>query len=170
MKEFQINIAGLGDKVHEFRFQIGKTFFEFYGKELTDNADLLVDLVLDKHATFLSAEFDIRGTVQLTCDRSLDKYDHALKLKSRILFKYADQAEEVSDEIIHITRDTVALDLGPVLYDLIGSSIPMKKLHPRFKTNEEENEEDPIVYRSGTDVAETEQIDPRWEKLKKLKE
>jgi len=48
-------------------------------------------------------------------------------------------------------------------------SIPIKKLHPRFKAEEEDDESDvKIVYRT-SEEEENEHVDPRWEKLKKLK-
>ena len=168
MKEFKINIAGLGEKVHEFHYRLNRTFFEHYGKELTEDGSLDVQLLLDKQSTFLSADIHLTGTVKLVCDRSLDPFDQPLDLRSRILFKYADQAGELSEDIIHITRDTVTLDFGPVFYDLIGSSLPIKRLHPRYaRQDENETEEGGIVWRS--ESAEDDSIDPRWEQLKKLK-
>lgn len=168
MKDFRINIAGLGEKVHDFRYQLNRSFFEHFGKELTDEGSLSVHLLLDKHSTFLSAEIHMTGTVRLVCDRSLDPFDHQLDIRSRILFKYAEQAGELTEDIIHITRETVTLDFGPVFYDLIGSSLPIKRLHPRYAEQEEnEPEEGGIVYRSENPDDDT--IDPRWEQLKKLK-
>lgn len=168
MKEFRINIAGLGEKVHEFHFQLNRSFFEHYGKELTEEGALDVRLLLDKQSTFLSADIHLTGTVRLVCDRSLDPFNHPLDIRSRILFKYAEQAGEVSEDIIHITRETVTLDFGPVLYDLIGSSLPIRRLHPRFAQEQEnETEEGGIIWRS--ERTEEDTIDPRWEQLKKLK-
>lgn len=169
MKDFKINIAGLGEKVHEFHYRIDKAFFEHFGKELVSDGDLEVHLMLDKQSTFLTADFRVKGIVCLICDRSLEPFDHPLNLNARILFKYADQAADVSDEIIHITRDTVTLDMGPVLYDLIGSSLPMKRLHPRF-AQEQENETTGIIYSTGDESPESQENDPRWEKLRQLKE
>jgi len=61
-----------------------------------------------------------------------------------------------------------------LMYEFIGVEIPIKKLHPRFQ--EEENEDDEtngkLIYTSSTDTTSGEdddQIDPRWEQLKKLK-
>ena len=169
MKDLQINIAGLGEKIHEFRYRIGKPFFESYGSELISEGDLTVEVTLDKQPTLLSTDIRIRGTVNLICDRSLEHFDHPLDIRTRILFKYAETAGEISEDIIHITRETVWLELGPVFYDLIGSSLPMKKLHPRFAGQEADNEEGSIIYRSQESAEEDDQIDPRWEKLRKLK-
>lgn len=164
MKEFLINIKGLSLKVHEFRFHIGDSFFEHFGKELVQKGNLQVELDLDKRETFLEASFVIKGSVGLICDRSLETFTHPIALESRVLFKYAAVAEEVSEDIIHITKETDQIDAGKLIYDLVGTAIPMKKLHPKFQ-NESNDDAGSIVYTSGKPE---DQIDPRWEKLKKL--
>ena len=166
VKEFRINIVGLSNKVHEFDFQIGKAFFEKFGTSPAEDANLEVKILLDKHETFLDAEFRISGTVVLTCDRSLEPFEEHLDITSRILFKYADQTEEISEDIVHIHRDTASLDMSQYVYDIIGTSLPMKRLHPKFRDEEPEGE-GKIIYQSGG--SDEPQIDPRWEKLKNLK-
>jgi uncharacterized metal-binding protein YceD (DUF177 family) len=125
---------------------------------------------LDKHETFIEADFKIEGKVKLTCDRSLDPFDFPIHQENRILFKYGEEDKELTDEIIMISRDRVSLDLGQFIYEFIGLSIPMKKLHPRFK-DEDESEEGKMVYSSAPDENTNgdDEVDPIWEKLKKLK-
>lgn len=166
MKAFRINIVGLSNKIHEFDFQVDKSFFIEFNSELIEDAELEVKVRLDKHETFLDAEFKISGKVSMTCDRSLEQFEEPLLIEGRILFKYASQTEEISDDIMHIAHDTDTIDLSQYIYDMIGTSMPMKRLHPRFR-NEDDSEEGSIVYSSGSteDVA----VDPRWEKLKSLK-
>ncbi|MFZ9981384.1 MAG: YceD family protein [Cyclobacteriaceae bacterium] len=165
LKEFRINIAGLSNKIHEFDYHIGKSFFESFKSELVQDADLTIKVLLDKHETFLDADFSILGNVSLICDRSLDSFEERLEINGRILFKYADRTEEISEEIMHIHRDTEALDLSQFIFDFIGTSLPMKRLHPRFRDEAEEGE-GKIVWSSGS--AEEPETDPRWEKLKNL--
>lgn len=166
MKEFLINIAGLGNKIHEFRYTVGDAFFEHFGKEMVQKGNLEAIVTLDKQETFLDAGIHIRGTVELVCDRSLEPFDFPVDFEGRILFKYADQAEEISEEIIHITRDTESIDLGQLIYEFICTAIPMRKLHPKFK-DESEDENIGIIYKTEEQAPEVN--DPRWEKLKNLK-
>ncbi|KXK30519.1 MAG: hypothetical protein UZ12_BCD005000568 [Bacteroidetes bacterium OLB12] len=89
-----------------------------------------------------------------------------------MVFKYGEEAQEISDEIVIITRDQDSIDLGQYFYEFIALAIPMKKLHPRF-ANEAENDQF-IVYSTAQNETEesdkeNDAIDPRWEKLKKLK-
>ena len=167
MKAFGINIIGLSNKVHHFEHEFGDEFFKFYGSDLASVGKFRADMTLNKHETFIEADFIIKGKVQLVCDRSLEPFEYPIDLRRRILFKFGDHDEEITDEIVMIQHDTVTLEIGQYLYEFIGLSMPLKKLHPKFQT-EEEDASGGIVYTSETETDKPE-TDPRWEILKKLK-
>lgn len=173
LKAFGANIIGLSDKVHLFHYDFGDEFFEAYGTGLISQGQFSADVALDKHDTFIEAVFKIKGQTRVICDRSLDPFDYAVKFERKILFKYGDRDEELSDEIIMIQRDTDTLELGQYIYEFIGLAIPIKKLHPRYKDEEADNVESTgkIIYSSEDSSKDNndESIDPRWEILKKLK-
>jgi len=170
MERYRIHILGLSINVHHFEFEVGKEFFKKYGTEVLSDGSFHIEVALDKRETFLEAEFTIKGSTKLVCDRSLDTFDYPINTKSTIIFKYGDEDKEISEDVIMIHRGTETLELGQYIYEFIALAIPMKKLHPRF-TDEtgETNEEGTIVYTSdGIEKKEDEEIDPRWEMLKKL--
>lgn len=173
MGSYNINIVGLSNKEHHFHYEFGDEFFGKYGSDLVSRGNFHVDLLLNKHETFLEGEFKIKGKAELVCDRSLETFDYPIENTYKIVFKYGDKDEEVTDEIIIIHRDTASLEVGHYIYEFIGLSIPLKKLHPRFQDEEdvEENPEGKIVYSSEkTEESKNgEEIDPRWNILKKLK-
>jgi uncharacterized metal-binding protein YceD (DUF177 family) len=165
-KEFSVNILGLSKSVHQFDFQLDEDFFKKYGQDFVTNGKFNARVSLDKRETFIEADFKIEGNAFLVCDRSLDDFDYPVSISKKVVFKYGEVPQEVSDEIIIITADQDKLDLGQLMYEFIALQIPMKKLHPRFR-GEESNEG--LVYTSTTEKESDEEIDPRWEKLKKLK-
>ncbi len=170
---YSINIVGLSNKVHHFNFELGGEFFRKYGSDLVSTGNFRVDVMLDKHETFIETDFKIQGIVTLTCDRSLEPFDYPIDTTRRMLFKYGEKDEEITDEIMTISRDTVSLELGQFIYEFIALAIPLKKLHPRFQEEADEGDaEGKIVYSSSAEPTETkngEEIDPRWNILKKLK-
>ncbi len=174
MKDFSVNIIGLSNKVHLFEFELKDDFFERYGKEVLSKGDFEAKVSLDKRETFIEVDFKISGHAELICDRSLEPFEHALKIDRKIIFKYGEEPQEISDEIVIITRDQDRLDLGQFMYEFIVLAIPIKKLHHNLR-NQEEDEDDAevkIVYSTSTEREEKEKeedIDPRWEQLKKLK-
>ncbi|HEY0654112.1 MAG TPA: DUF177 domain-containing protein [Chryseosolibacter sp.] len=173
MKAFKINIIGLSNKEHQFDYHIGEEFFRHYGNGIVSEGELDVVVTLDKRETMIETRFEISGKVKLICDRSLDPFQYPLKIDKRVIFKFGDADEELSDEIIMIHRDSDSLELGQYIYEFIGLAIPMKKLHPRYEgeLDLEDDSEGKIIYTSGGDSEDRddEDIDPRWEQLKKLK-
>ena len=175
VRAFKVNIVGLTNTVHHFDFKVGNDFFSHYGTGLISVGSLDANVTLDKHETFIDAIFHITGTLELTCDRSLDTFDYPISVQRKLVFKYGNADEELSDEIIMIHRDSESLELGQYIYEFIALEVPMKKLHPRYQ--EEEGEQDDsegrIIYSSKPSPEDNkpdgEDIDPRWEILKKLK-
>jgi uncharacterized metal-binding protein YceD (DUF177 family) len=170
---FGVNIIGLSNTVHQFDFEIGDQFFRKYGTDLLSKGKFRADVELNKHETFIEADFKIQGTATLTCDRSLEEFDFPVKIHHPVVFKYGDHDEELSDEIIMIHRDTATLELGQYIYEFLVLALPMKRLHPKFQQEEthgDENDEGKIVYSSDKESEQKgEEIDPRWNILKKLK-
>lgn len=174
LKAFAVNIIGLSNRIHQFHYEFGDEFFAAYGTGLISKGNFKADVELDKHETFIEAVFKIAGDAKLICDRSLDPFDYPVNFKKKIVFKYGNADEELSDEIIMIHRDTDTLELGQYIYEFIGLEIPIKKLHPRYQheMDMDEEAEGKIIYTSGDTIHDPdsdENIDPRWEKLKKLK-
>lgn len=171
MKEFRVNIIGLSKKAHLFEFDIKDGFFETYGRNLVSGGDFHVAATLDKKETFIEVDFKISGQAHLVCDRTLRPFDFPMKSTHKVVFKYGEEAREISDEIVIITRDQDSLDLGQFIYEFIALSIPIKKLHPDLK-DDGDGGDLKMVYSTTSETAAEEQnetIDPRWEKLKKLK-
>lgn len=174
MRAYSVNIIGLSNKIHQFHYEIGDELFKHYGTGLVSEGSFHVDVTLDKRETFIEARFEIKGQAKLICDRSLDPFQHPLKIDKKVVFKYGDTNEELSDEIIIIQRDSDSLELGQYIYEFIGLEIPIKKLHPRYAGELDDDAEGKIIYTSGDSSSGSEDgneddIDPRWEKLKKLK-
>ena len=176
MRDFSVNIIGLSKKAHLFEYELRDAFFEKYGTEVVSGGEFNAQVTLDKRETFIEADFKIDGKAHLICDRSLEPFDFPLHIDRKIVFKYGEEAQEISDEIIIITQDQDKLELGQFMYEFIVLAIPMKKIHPSLRTEDTDGENDDegkLIYTSSTSTDDDEdddgEIDPRWEQLKKLK-
>ena len=169
--DFKVNIIGLSLKPHRFEYVFGDDFFKLYGTSLLESGQFEAEIRLDKGETLIEANFSITGQAHLVCDRTLEPFDLQMDINRRILFKYGQEEKELSEEIVLITREQANLDLGQYLYELITVNLPMKRLHPRFGDDESTEDDIQLVYSSPVDESKKEEdtIDPRWEKLKKLK-
>jgi uncharacterized protein len=171
---FSVNIISLSVKAHEFTFELGKTFFDEFGKDLLEDGQFNARVVLNKHETFIEGSFHISGTAKLICDRSLEPFDFPIQVEKKMVFKYGEEEAEMTDEIMVIAKDKVSLNLGQYLYEYIALALPMKRIHPKFQEDEADDDDESegkIIYTSQTESEDNSEgnIDPRWEALKKLK-
>lgn len=175
LRKYEIQIYKLSNGLHEFEFILDKEFFDLFDNEIVNKGKLIAKISLEKSETMLQTSFAITGSVELTCDRSLDLFDFPIDLERPFIYKLGDETNELSDEAMVIPRDTQKLNIASIMFEFIGLEIPMKKLHPRFISDEEDDDENILIYSSGdheqmSDNQESEEtIDPRWASLKKLK-
>jgi uncharacterized metal-binding protein YceD (DUF177 family) len=133
---------------------------------------------LVKSSTMLQLHFHTEGSVQLLCDRTLEPFEEPVITDDRIILKFGDRDEELTDEIEIINRNTNRINIAKYVFEFIALSLPFKKLHPSLRTEEEADDSDDdeviLIYSSedkedNGDSDSEEKIDPRWEALKKLK-
>ena len=173
LEKFNIDIYKLQNGVHQYQFDIDDSFFEAFENSIVDKGKGSVNVELEKTETFIKLHFDINMSVQLECDRSLDLFDFPVHSENSLILKFGDHEEEINEEIIIIPREKQRINLAQYIYEFIGLSIPMKKLHPRYT---DENEDDELIYSSDKSSEDQnneqgssdEDIDPRWQKLKNL--
>ena len=172
LRAYDIHIVGLDNKRYEYDFASDSTFFASLDQELIEKGDIQTHLILDKSETMIRLDFHITGFVEQTCDRSLDDYEEPVDTRQTMLLKFGDHNEELSDEIELIERNTTTVNVARYIFEFISLSLPMKRLHPRFRDDEEGDDEEngKIIYRSDSEEKEDDQsgVDPRWEALRKL--
>jgi uncharacterized metal-binding protein YceD (DUF177 family) len=174
LTKYDIDIYGLPQKQHVYDFESGDAFFEEMHQEIISHGHFRTTLVLDKSATLIQLNFRIEGTVELTCDRTLELFDEGIDIERRLILKMGDRDEELGGDIEVINRNTQRINVAQYIYEFIVLSLPVKKLHPDQR-KENENEFEALVYSSSSDKKEEnpqapqESVDPRWDQLKKLK-
>ena len=179
LSKYNIDIYGLEDKQYDYDMESGDAFFQELEQDLIEHGQFKTHVVLTKSATMLQLHFHTEGSVELLCDRTLEPFEEPVISDDRIILKFGDRDEELTDEIEIINRNTNRINIAKYIFEFIALSLPVKKLHPSLRTeddtdDESEDDEVILVY-SSADDEETdendseEKIDPRWEALKKLK-
>ena len=183
LRNYDIDIIKLKDGKHVFEFEVKDEFLKYFeAEDWINGSDLHVTAILTKGVSVIEVELKFHGTVNLTCDRSLEEFDQAIEFTEKVIFKYGPVEKEISEEIFMITRDTPQINVAQLIYELLLLSIPAKKIHPDYmdEMDEEEFEEEgSLVYLSeeqmnevqdDTDDNPDQPADPRWEILNKLKQ
>ncbi|PVY40123.1 YceD family protein [Pontibacter virosus] len=178
LRDYEIGIAKLSNRKHDYEFEMDDSFFALFEQEIILGGKLLAKVTLDKTESLLTLHFDIKGHVRLTCDRSLEEFDQPVDIEETLLIKFGEENAELDEDLWQITPETQTLNVAQHLYDYIGLSLPMKKLHPRFvEEQDEDDERDILIYSSrqagdsegdDNDGNDDDDVDPRWDALKNL--
>lgn len=172
LDQFNIDIYKLKNGLYDYTFSIDNSFFEAFENSLVTNGSLKASLTLDKADGFISTVFSLQGYVELICDRTLRTFNHEMDSENKLIYKFGDEDVEISDEIRMIPREAQRINVAQDIYEYICLAVPLKKLHPDTPEGQHEGDDGFIVYQSD-EVEEKEEnnniADPRWEKLKQLK-
>jgi uncharacterized protein len=165
---FAIPFVGLKTGLHEFEFDIDKSFFESLPYSLIENGRLIAYLELEKKETMLIANLEIDGFIFTDCDRCSEPLTQ--EIEGEMTLYYAFGEEESEDEnLIVIAPESYQIDLTQPLYELISLSLPAKMVHEDGDCNEEMVELINKYQQPSSDSnSDDDDIDPRWSALKNL--
>jgi len=129
-----------------------------------------LDIEFYRTLHFIKVNFDMKASLVLTCDRSLDDFDYDINQQYEVIFKAEEVEEEAGDNgaVRNINFTTNSVNLETDVRDTLLLNLPIKKLHPRF-LNENGEPEEFIDEQYGSLKGESDAVDPRWEALKELK-
>lgn len=136
-------------------------------------ADVQIEFYKSDH--FIRTRFEVSAETELICDRSLRPFNDTVTGEYEILF-YPDSVEEHETEkgkVKQINPDHLTISIDEEVRDTIMLQIPVRKIHPDLLNQDGT----PGDFKTKTFGAAGEggsggndqQIDPRWEELKKLK-
>ena len=120
-----------------------------------------------KHSTFLEFEIEISGIVNLVCDITTENFDHGVQNEIKVLVKFGAEYDDSEEDVITIPMTDHAFNVAQLIYEVVMLSIPMKKISPNVSDEDLEILE---KFSPKEEVEEEQDIDPRWEALKKLKD
>ena len=156
-----LTIAGLDEGLHSV--------------ELTPDADQLdldpkafsrieVDVRLDVHPRRVLVLLDARAVASLICDRTLDPFDQPVEGTHTVLFSDEAEAEDAEqyDDIRPLPPGD-RLDVTDAVRDTLLLALPLRRVSPRAEALE-------LTLQYGDDDGDEERIDPRWEKLRALRD
>ena len=174
-RQYKIDIYGLKLGVHEFDFEFDKKLFENIEDSVIESGHGQCTIVLDKKETLISIDFKIIGVIELICDRSLESFDYPIEIKDNLIVKYGEEFDDSRDDLLIIPNTQESINVESNIYEYLTLAVPMKKVHPDFQDEEEDEEEQiALVYSSQDEETDNEEgndvVDPRWAALKNIKD
>lgn len=160
-----IPFVGLKLGVHVFEFDVDDSFFDDFEYALVRQGNLHVVFTLEKKETMMIGTFELSGDVKVLCDRCDDPMNQPVSGVYRLIYQFG--GEDSGDEnLVNLPEETYQLDLSESILEFITLALPQRNVHPKGQCNEEMIA---LLEKYRTIEKESEETDPRWQELNKLK-
>lgn len=171
-----MNSSKLTFKIVEIPEEESRRTVELSGNDLDvssyDFRGGVIDLQFYRTLHFIRINFHLDVEVALICDRSLEEYIQPINADYEVLFKVdvQEETENMDGAVRRFNFSSNTLSIAEEVRDTILLNIPIKKIHPKYLDEEGiprafETKKFGTIQSPDDDGA----IDPRWEKLKEIK-
>lgn len=172
LNTFRIPYIGLKLGQHIFEFEINKAFFNEYEYSIVKDGNLKATIEIDKQETMMIVNFNINGTLKLSCDLCLNDFPSATDIKERLIVKFSDNGEEneQSEEILVLSKKEYEFDVAPLIYEYINLAVPFNnRCSDPGNMDACDREMIKKLEALAADKDTVSKTDPRWEALNKIK-
>jgi len=177
LKDYVIPFAGLKNGEHAFTFKVDKTFFQEFDFSEIEESELEIDMVLEKQETMLTLHFDIRGTIQVDCDRCVKPFEMEVAGENRQFIKFSEGGALPTEEVTVLQETAYEVNVAHFIYEFTHLLLPARRVHPEGECDEAvASELDRYLIYSSEELEDEEEetpdeeetIDSRWAALKGL--
>jgi len=166
LKGFVIQFRGLSIDTHYFNFIIDKKFFEAIDYAELENGLVNVSVEMINQQRMIILNFEIKGFIEVTCDRCLENFNYQISGNERLIVKYGESFQELSEEVIIIPEGEYEIDLSKIIYEYIVLMLPIRCVHTDNESGNSGCNAEMIDRLQKTIVIK--EPDPRWDALKDL--
>lgn len=169
----------------EYEFLLDNLFFAHIDGPEVQKGKVNVKLAVKKTSHAFELSFQTEGIVWVPCDRCLDEMEVPVASSDKLMVKFGQEYTEEGENLIVIPEEEGEINVAWFMYEFIALAVPMKhvhapgkcnktmssKLNKHLRTTGDDDVEESFV---GVDEdivveeASEEQIDPRWNDLKKI--
>ena len=168
LSQYNIAFKGLSLGKHIFEYEVDGKFLSEFDQGVVDEGLVNVRLTLEKQSSMLTLWFDLKGTVQVQCDRCLEMYDQPIESDERICVRFGEKENMEGDDLIWVSANDYQLNVAQLIYEFIGLAVPIRKVHPEDENGNSTCDPQMIEKLNKYIVREQEQSNPVWKDLKKL--
>ncbi|KPM30854.1 Riboflavin synthase subunit alpha [Croceitalea dokdonensis DOKDO 023] len=170
MKQFVIPFSGLKMGKHEFEYDVDNTFFDDFGYDEFNEADIQVLAGLNKTSTMMELDLTATGTVNVNCDVTNEPYQQEVDGALQLVIKFGAEFNDDNDEILILPHGEHQVNIAQYIYEMLVLAVPQKRVHPGVEDGTLQSEAlDKLEELQPKETrSNKENTDPRWDGLKKL--
>jgi uncharacterized metal-binding protein YceD (DUF177 family) len=168
MKHYDIPFKGFKEGLHEFEHVVDDKFFEHFEGEIR-RGKVNVKVLLQKNSTNMEFHFIIKGMVEVTCDRCIDKFMFPIESTHHLYVKFGEEEYEEDDDIVVLPHEAYKINVARYIFEFIHLSLPLQRFHPDDENGQSTCDQEMIKKIEEHQHRESnENDDPRWDKLKDI--
>jgi uncharacterized metal-binding protein YceD (DUF177 family) len=168
LKDYIIHFVGLSIGNHLFDFEVNDTFFEQFEYSQLQRGLVKIQVNLDKQDRLMVFTFDIKGTVEVTCDRCGEEFMLPVSGKQNLIVKFGAEFQEESEDMIVIPTTEYKIDLSSFIYEYLHLMLPWRIVHP--DDAEGKTRCNPEALRLLEELTPHSTLDPRWDALNAIQQ
>ncbi|MBO7119561.1 MAG: DUF177 domain-containing protein [Bacteroidaceae bacterium] len=149
---YKVDLKGMATDTVSYQWQADNDFFSaVQGQEIKQGL-LDVALRVKRTSGAYELEFQLKGEVEVTCDRCLEPMSQPIDAQCTLRVRMGDEYADDGDVVTIPEREGV-INVAWNIYEFAALQIPLRHVHPDCPslTSQEEKESD-----------------PRWEALREL--
>ena len=153
LDSYKVDLKGMTSDTVSYRWQADNDFFSaVQGPEIKQGL-LDVTLQVKRTAGAYMLDFQLRGEVEVMCDRCLGPMSLPIESLSTLRVVMGEEFADDGDMVTIPEREGI-IDVAWNIYEFAALQIPLRHVHADCEVMAEAPEE--------------EKIDPRWEELRKI--
>lgn len=174
LAEFEIEFIKLKPGRHEFVYQPEISFFEAFENVDVLATSLTVKAEVERFPNWMNVLVTISGSLGLTCDRCLEKVDIPVESDYRIIYKMTDEIATLHQNddaaLVLLKPGEISFNIAAPVYETIMLALPMIRNCDNLEVKPCNNQMLDKLKALDQNEADndTENTDPRWDKLKDL--
>ncbi|MGB0884223.1 MAG: YceD family protein [Flavobacteriales bacterium] len=169
--DYTIKFTGLKLGKHAFSFDLKTDLFTDTNYSTLDFVAGKAEVELNKKENLMELNAHLKLDLCFPCDRCGELYQQKLEFFEHIVFKFGEEKELDSDELIILSPNAYKFSLKELYYEWIIVNLPAQRIHPEDESGQPTCKAEHLerVQRAlSSEVSEESAEDERWSELKKL--
>ena len=162
--DMKIRFSGLKTGSYNYHFMLDEEFFEEWKNEEIEGGKVEIEAKMERMERMLMFTFSLSGEVATPCDRCLGRVTIPIEGEEHLCVRFSDTEICDDEDVVVLPENAFEIDLKQWLYEYVAVRIPMQHVHPDGECDPEMTK---FIKEEGEEMEE--EMDPRWEALKKLK-
>lgn len=133
LKQFEVTISSLSEGMNTLEFEIKDSFFESFESSRIVKGDLSIQVELFRKLHQFEATIEIKGTINIPCDKCLSDYPELVDSSERLIFKLTEQNQEDDPMVVHVSPEAVSIHFADYFYEFIHVQLPVSSACEAYK-------------------------------------